>query len=133
MGDKVSERIVVHTDLEVYRKAIDAAMCILELSKTFPREETYSLTDQIRRSSRSVCTNLSEVRWKRRYEKAFTNELCDAEGECAEMQTWLEFTTKCGYIDADQARKLYRIYNAVLATWVGMIIHPETSTIQQRP
>ena len=66
---------------------------------------------------------------KRRYEKAFVSKLCDAEGECAETQVWLEFAAKCGYIDADQARDLYRTYHAILATIVGMITHPDTWTI----
>ena len=71
----MSKKITVHRDLEVYRKAFDAAMRIFELSKTFPKEETYSLTDQIRRSSRSVRANLAEAWRKRRYEKAFVSKL----------------------------------------------------------
>ncbi|HEX9372674.1 MAG TPA: four helix bundle protein [Roseiflexaceae bacterium] len=67
----MSGKIRTHRELEAYRKAFDAAMEIFELSKGFPREETYSLTDQIRRSSRSVCANLAEAWRKRRYEKAF--------------------------------------------------------------
>jgi four helix bundle protein len=126
VGDKVSKRVVVHGDLEVYQKAFDAAMRIFELSRSFPKEETYSLTDQICRSSRSVCANLAEAWRKRRYVKAFTSKLSDAEGEAAETQVWLEFAAKCGYIETEEARELYRIYHGIIATFVGMITHPET-------
>jgi four helix bundle protein len=74
-------------DLDVYRKAFDAAMEIFEISKTFPKEETYSLTDQIRRSSRSVCSNLAEAWRKRRYTAVFINKLSDAGQESSETQT----------------------------------------------
>jgi len=83
-------KIHQHTDLEVYKKAFDAAMLIFEMSKKFPKEETYSLTDQIRRSSRSVCANLAEAWRKRRYKAAFIAKLSDAESEAAETQVWLE-------------------------------------------
>lgn len=75
--------VVRHQELDVYRKAFEAAMQIFELSKSFPKEETYSLTDQIRRSSRSVCANLAEAWRKRRYEPAFIAKLSDSEGEAA--------------------------------------------------
>ena len=78
--------IRTHCDLVVYRKAFEAAMRIFELSKSFPKEEKYSLTDQIRRASRSVCSNLAEAWRKRRYEGAFASELSDAETEAAETQ-----------------------------------------------
>src|SRR6478735_8278887 len=99
----MSERIRTHRDLEVYAIAFDAAMKIFELSKSFPKEETYSLTDQVRRSSRSVCANLAEAWRKRRYEKAFISKLSDSESEAAETQVWLEFATKCGYMQRDDA------------------------------
>ena len=83
-------KIREHTELEVYKKAFDAAMLIFEMSKKFPKEETYSLTDQIRRSSRSVCANLAEAWRKRRYKAAFIAKLSDAESEAAETQVWLE-------------------------------------------
>jgi four helix bundle protein len=88
------KRIAIHRELEVYQKAMDVAMRIFELSKRFPKEETYSLTDQIRRSSRSVCANLAEAWRKRRYEKAFVSKLSDVEAEAAETQVWLEFAVK---------------------------------------
>ena len=85
-------------DPEVYKLGFDTAMEIFELTKRFPVEERYSLVDQIRRSSRSVCANLSEGWRKRRYVAVFVNKLSDAEQEAAETQTWLEFAWKCGYI-----------------------------------
>ncbi len=84
-------RITTHRELEVYQLAFDAAMKIFKLSKGFPKKETCSLTDQIRRSSRSVCANLAEAWRRRRYHAAFVNKLNIAEAEAAETQTWLEF------------------------------------------
>ena len=82
----MAAKIENHTDLLVYQKAFEAAMQIFELSKSFPQEEKYSLTDQIRRSSRSVCANLAEAWRKRRYEAMFISKLADTEGEAAETQ-----------------------------------------------
>ena len=120
----MAQKIQTHNDLEVYQRAFSAAMTIFELSKQFPKEETYSLTDQIRRSSRSVCANLAEAWRKRRYEKAFISKLSDAESEAAETQVWLEFAVKCNYLDRETAASLYLIYDGILATIVGMINHP---------
>ena len=122
----MAKKIVSHRDLEVYQKALAAAMEIFELSKSFPKEEIYSLTDQIRRSSRSVCANLAEAWRKRRYEKAFTSKLSDVEGEAAETQVWLEFSARCGYLPREEGRGLYTTYEEVIRTVVGMINHPET-------
>jgi four helix bundle protein len=83
-------------DLEVYQLAFRTAMEIFVVSKEFPKEERYSLTDQIRRSSRSVCANLAEGWRKRRYKAVFMNKLSDSMQEAAETQTWLEFSLKCG-------------------------------------
>jgi len=104
-------------------------MRIFELSKAFPKEETYSLTDQIRRSSRSVCANLAEGWRKRRYEGAFISKLTDAEGEAAETQVWLEFAVQCEYLDPEQGQSLYRLYDEILSTLVGMITHSDTWVI----
>jgi len=124
-------QIRTHRDLEVYRLAFDAAMEIFELSKDFPKEEVYSLTDQIRRSSRSVSANLAEA-WRRwRYEAAFVNKLNLAEAEAAETQTWLEYAVKCNYLDEELARKLYSIYNQIIGKLVKMILHPEHWTISR--
>ena len=91
----MAERIRSVRDLIVYQKAFDSAMKIFEITKKFPKEEMYSLTDQIRRSSRSVCTNIAEGWRKRRYKAVFINKLTDAEQEAAETQTWLEFALRC--------------------------------------
>ncbi len=99
-------------------------MSIFEITKTFPKEETYSLTDQIRRSSRSVCANLAEAWRKRRYEAAFISKLSDSEGESAETQTWLEFAVKCKYVDRDTARDLYKIYDEIVSMLISMIGRP---------
>jgi len=86
-------------DLLAYKKSFALAMSIFEVSKSFPKEETYSLTDQIRRSSRSVCANMSEAYRKRRYPKNFISKLTDSDAENSETQTWLEFALACNYID----------------------------------
>ena len=121
----MAEKLVrTHRDLEVYRLAFDAAMAVFEVSKRFPVEERYSLTDQIRRSSRSVCSNLAEAWRKRRYEAAFVLKLNDSEAEAAETQTWIEFAVACGYLDKKGARELYRSYNLILGKIVTMITRP---------
>src|SRR5690242_4612105 len=100
-------------------------MEIFELSKKFPKEETYALTDQVRRSSRSVSANLAEAWRKRRYEAAFVAKLSDSEAEAAETQSWLEFAVACEYVSAADARVLYREYNQILSMLVAMIRAPE--------
>ena len=117
-------KITRHQELDVYRKGFEAAMSIFEISKTFPKEETYSLTDQIRRSSRSVCANLAEAWRKRRYEAAFIAKLNDSEGEAAETQTWIEFAVACKYIDRDRAPELYKTYDEIIGKLVIMINNP---------
>ncbi len=107
-------------DLEVYRKAFDAAMEIYKLSKGLPKEELYSLTDQMRRSSRSVCSNLSEGWRKRRYKAVFLNKLTDAGQEAAETQTWLEFALHCKYINEETFLRLDHTYDEVFAMLNGM-------------
>jgi four helix bundle protein len=119
-------KIQTHRDLRVYEKAFSAAMDLFELSKSFPKEEKYALTDQIRRSSRSVCANLAEAWRKRRYQAAFISKLSDSEGEAAETQVWIEFAVKCNYLNRDRAATLYQAYDEILRTLVGMITHPET-------
>ena len=97
----MSKKIVRHQDLQVYRKAFEAGIQIFEISKQFPKEETYSLTDQVRRASRSVCANIAEAWRRRRYEAAYVSKLNEAEGEGAETQTWLEFAVRCGYVSPE--------------------------------
>lgn len=116
--------IKTHKDLKAYQKAFCAAMEIFELSKKFPKEEKYSLTDQIRRSSRSVCANLAEAWRKRRYEAAFIAKLNDSEAEAAETQTWLDFAVECQYLDSERGQKLLAIYDEVLSILVKIINNP---------
>ncbi|MDX2042073.1 MAG: four helix bundle protein [Acidobacteriota bacterium] len=111
--------------MEVYIKAFAAAMRIYDLSKSFPREEKYSLTDQIRRSSRSVCANLGEAWRKRRYPAAWISKLGDSEAEACETQVWLQFCVECGYLTPEIGKELYREYDAILGMLVNMITHPE--------
>lgn len=89
----------------------------------------FSLTDQVRRSSRSVCANLVEAWRKRRYEAAFVSKLSDAETEAAETQMWLQFAVECEYFERESAAALYRGYDGIIATLVGMMNHPETWVI----
>ena len=121
-----------HRDLEVYQLAFDAAMKVFEISRRFPHEEVYSLTDQIRRSSRSVCTNLAEGWRKRRYEAAFVAKLSDSEAEAAETQTWIEFAVKCEYLDKKTGRELYRSYNSVIGKLVMMLNNPNPWLLTKR-
>ncbi|RMA64888.1 four helix bundle protein [Ulvibacter antarcticus] len=88
-----------YRELIAYRKSVDLAMQIFEITKKYPKEETYALTDQVRRSSRSVSANMAEAYRKRSYIKQFRSKLSDSDAENAETQTWLEFSFKCGYID----------------------------------
>ena len=118
--------VKTHRDLDVYVRAFESAMEIFEQSKRFPKEEGYSLTDQIRRSSRSVCANLAEAWRKRRYAAAFLSKISDSDAEAGETQVWIEFAVNCGYLNREAGAKLYRAYDAILATLVGMLTHPET-------
>ncbi len=120
-----TKKITSHRDLEIYKIAFDAAMEIFELTKGFPKEEQYSLTDQIRRSSRSVCAQISEAFRKRKYEKSFISKIVDGEGEAAETQVWLEFSLRCGYIKKSKANELYKIYDNILSKFVIMRNQPD--------
>ncbi|MBP7173802.1 MAG: four helix bundle protein [Cloacibacterium sp.] len=115
--------IKYHKDLKVYQDAFSSAMKIYELTKKFPVEERYSLTDQIRRSSRSVCGNISEGWRKRRYIKLFENKFVDADGEASETQNWLDFAFACGYINELDYNDLYEKYNEILSMLTSMIIN----------
>jgi four helix bundle protein len=118
-------KIRSHNDLEVYQMAFEAAMEIFELTKDFPKEEKYSLTDQIRRSSRSVCANIAESFRKRRYPKSFVAKLSDSESEAAETQVWLEFSFQCKYIENVKFQRLNEIYNQIIGKLVNMALQPE--------
>src|SRR5579871_1620718 len=114
-----------HTDLEVYERAFVSAMKLFEVSKKFPKDEQYSLTNQLRRSSRSVCANLAEAWRKRRYPGSFVSKLSDAEGEAAETQTWIQFAFECSYLDREIGRQLYAEYDDIIGKIVTMINQPE--------
>jgi four helix bundle protein len=125
MADDARRYVRSHEDLEVYQLGFETAMRLFELSRRFPGEERYALTDQVRRSSRSVCANLAEAWRKRRYPAAFVAKLSDAEAEAAETQTWIGFARACGYIDATTAAELMREYDKIIGMLVKMIRHPQ--------
>src|SRR5512133_418761 len=104
-------KIRTHKDLKVYQLSFEAGMQIYRISKKFPKEEMYSLTDQIRRSSRSVSGNLAEAFRKRRYPKNFVSKLTDSEGEAAETQVWLDYALECNYLDKTSHDKLFDMYD----------------------
>jgi four helix bundle protein len=112
-------------DLTVYKKAFELAMEIFKISKEFPKEETYSLTDQIRRSSRSVCTCISEAYRKRNYPAYFLSKSSDADMENSETQVWLEFANKCGYLNKDDFTQLMNKSEEVGKLLNHMIEFPE--------
>jgi four helix bundle protein len=103
-----------HTELNVYKMAFAAAMEVFRESKRFPKEETYSLTDQVRRSSRSVNANLAEAWRKRRYEAHFVSKLSDVETEAAETQVWIQFAVECGYLSGAKTRAIYKTYDNII-------------------
>ena len=106
-------------------------MQVFELSKRFPAEEKFSLTDQVRRSSRSVPANISEAWRKRRYPAAFVSKLNDAEGEAAETQTHLEIAMRCNYLSSQEAAALDEACEEILAMITEMASHPEQWTIRK--
>jgi four helix bundle protein len=112
-------------ELRVWQNAMDLAMRVFEISKRFPPEEKYSLTDQFRRASRSVAANISEAWRKRRYPAAFISKLSDSESEAAETQTWTEFSRRCGYIDDDTAIEFDQRCEDILSQLVHMIAHSD--------
>ena len=114
-----------HRDLKVYQLAYDLAMEIFHLSKTFPREEVYSLTDQIRRSSRSVVANIAEAFRKRRYPNMFVSKLTDSDGEATETQVWLDFALDCGYMSKQNRDRLTAGYEQIGKMLAGMMKDPE--------
>ena len=106
-------RVADYKELRVYKLAFESAMEIFERSKNFPSEEKFSLTDQIRRSSRSVCANMAEAWRKRRYEAAFVSKLSDSDGEAAETEVHLAFALRCGYLPADKHTALMDHYDHI--------------------
>ncbi len=121
----MAERINSHRELRVYQNAMEAAMSIFELTKSFPPEERFSMTDQMRRSSRSVCANLAEAWRKRRYQNAFVAKLSDAESEACETQVWIEFAQRCRYFNTETSQQLDATYDQIIGQLVKMIQEPE--------
>ncbi len=116
--------VASYRDLDVYRMAMEYAVRIFELTKSFPVEERFSLVDQIRRCSRSVCTNIGEAWRKRRYEAAFVSKLSDAETEAAETQVWAEVASRCGYWSGETFREIDEHYDKIIGKLVRMIDNP---------
>jgi four helix bundle protein len=100
-------------------------MEIYELSKSFPEEEKYSLTDQIRKSSRSVSAQIAEGWRRRKYRAAFVNKMNEAEGEAAETQAWLEYSVKCKYMSRENGKRLHQKYDEIIGKLINMGNHPE--------
>ena len=119
------EIIKSHRELRVYQRAFENAMEIFGHSRNFPKEETYSLTDQIRRSSRSVASNIAEAFRRRKYPKSFSSKLNESEAEAAETQNWLDFAFKCGYMSVEVHQKLDEAYEEFIGMLVIMQKHPE--------
>jgi four helix bundle protein len=114
-----------HQDLTVFRRAYALAVDVFRVSAQFPREETYSLTDQIRRASRSVAANLVEAHRKRRYRNAFILKLSDADAEASEVQVWLDFAKDFGYLSPDKHEELAAGYEELGRMLGGMINAPQ--------
>ena len=119
------KQIRKHKDLKVFKLSFEAGLEIFELTKKFPKEEKYSLTDQIRRSSRSVSANIAEAWRKRQYPKSFISKLSDSESEAAETQTWLDYALAFKYIDKQVHEKLYDKYEHIIAMLINMSTNPE--------
>ena len=117
--------IRTHRDLDVYQMAFDLAMQIFEESNSFPKEERYSLTDQVRRSSRSVCANLAEAWRRRRYQASFISKLSDAEAEAAETQVWLDFAIRCHYVNVHVGEEMSVSCDNILGKIVRLINDPQ--------
>ncbi|MCY7376382.1 MAG: four helix bundle protein [Pyrinomonadaceae bacterium] len=114
-----------HKDLKVFQMAYRLAMEIFHLTRNFPPEERYSLTDQIRRSSRSVAANIAEGFRKRQYPKMFVSKLSDSDGEATETQVWLEFSKDCGYLSNEICQRLLDEYEQVGRMLGSMMQYPE--------
>ena len=119
-------------ELTVYQKAFEQAMRIFEITKRFPKEEQYSLTDQMRRSSKSVCTNIGEGWRKRRYPAHFVSKLTDADAEATETMIWLDFSLSCGYLAAKDHAKLSTAYEEIGRILGSMISAPEKFCYKDR-
>ena len=129
MPDKINS----YKDLRVFQNAMNAAMKIFELTEKFPAEERYSLTDRIRCSSRSVCSNITRAWRKRRFKTPFIAKLNDSEGEACETQVWVEFARQCDYLDDDVCTDLDAAYDQIMGQLAKMISQPEKWLIKKPP
>ena len=118
-------RIDSAKELKVYKEAYALSMQIFELSKSWPKEERYSLTDQIRRSSRSVCGNIREAWAKRRYKAHFISKITDSDGENSETDSWLDFARDCGYLNNDDHQRLTEMCSSVGKMLGSMLKNPD--------
>ena len=128
MGEKINS----YKDLRVFQNGMDAAMKIFEITKEFPSEEKYSMVDQMRRSSRSVCANLAEAWRKRRYRAAFIAKLSDAESEACETQVWIEFARRCKYLDEGICKELDAVYDKIIGQIVNMIANADKWLVKEK-
>ena len=129
MPDKINS----YKDLRVFQNAMNAAMKIFQLTEKFPPAEKYSLTDQIRCSSRSVCSNITRAWRKRRFKTPFIAKLNDSEGEACETQVWIEFARQCNYLDDDACKDLDSTYDQIMGQLVKMINQPDKWLIKKPP
>jgi four helix bundle protein len=118
-------RITRANELDVYRSAYSTAMQIYHLTVKFPKDERYSLTDQIRRSSRSVCANITEAYYRRKYPKNFMVRLSDAIAEMAETKVWLKFSLDCKYLSDNEYTDLASSCDRIIGKLIVMVNHPE--------
>jgi len=120
-----TKKIQYHWEIDAYKLSVQAAMEIYKLSKAFPEEEKYSLTDQIRKSSRSVSAQIAEGWRRRKYRAVFINKMNEAEGEAAETQVWLEYSVKCEYMSREDGARLHKKYDEIIGKLINMGNHPE--------
>lgn len=116
----MSKMVQYHWELEVYELGKEGRQRIFELSRGFPKEEMYSLTDQIRRSSRAVCAQIAEAWGRRLYRADFVNRLNQAESEARETQCWIEVAVECEYVTAEIGQQLFQLYNQIIGKLVTM-------------
>ena len=126
------QHIQSYKDLRVYQAAIEGAMRVFELTKRFPIEERFSMVDQMRRSSRSVCSNIGEAWRKRRYPAHFKSKLSDSEGEAEETRVWADLALRCGYLSKSEADEIDTTYDGILGQLVRMIDRPDQWSITKR-
>jgi four helix bundle protein len=126
-------KITTHKDLDVYKLSFQSAMEIFQHTRKFPREEMYSLTDQVVRASRSVSANIAEAFRSRIYEKSFVSKMVIAQCEAAETQTWLDFALECKYLSIDEHKKIHNEYGHIIAMILNMINNSEKWILTGEP